>query len=187
MGLEKVIDRITREGDEKIRTILLDAEKEAADLLHQTQTTMEKLLTTKRQETDLQIQMQKTQEFSSIEIEVKKIQLIAEKEILETTYRECLQALEELSHEQVLLALLKQIPKELPDAEVIYSNKRDERYILSKSSYKFAGTIDCIGGFIAENHDKTMKLDYRYEKLADMVWDHSLKEIAKKLFRGSEK
>jgi vacuolar-type H+-ATPase subunit E/Vma4 len=36
---------------------------------------------------------------------------------------------------------------------------------------------------VAENKDKTMKIDYRYEMIAEIVWDRSLKEIAEKLFR----
>jgi vacuolar-type H+-ATPase subunit E/Vma4 len=35
---------------------------------------------------------------------------------------------------------------------------------------------------VVENKEKTMKLDYRYEMIAETVWDRSLKEIAEKLF-----
>jgi vacuolar-type H+-ATPase subunit E/Vma4 len=39
-----------------------------------------------------------------------------------------------------------------------------------------------LGGIIVENKEKTLKIDYRYETIAELVWERSLKEIAKKLF-----
>ncbi len=61
----------------------------------------------KRQELEKHIDLLKTQEASSVEIEVKKIRLNAEKDILTQTYQECLKALSTLPHEKILSFLLK--------------------------------------------------------------------------------
>jgi V/A-type H+-transporting ATPase subunit E len=183
MGLEKVIEKIQKEGTEKITVIINDAEKQAAQILQTKQKMLEELSTKKKQELEKQIESLKTQEASGIEIEVKKIRLNAEKDVLETTYKESLQALSALPHKKMISYLLKKIEKELPEAATIYSNKRDEPFVRSQASITYGGSIETLGGIIVENKEKTLQLDYRYETIADLVWDRSLKEIAEKLFK----
>ncbi len=125
----------------------------------------------------------KNQEHSGVEIEQKKIRLIAEKDILQITYQECLAALQTLPHEKIISSLLQNMKKEMPESAVIYSNKRDESAVRSQTKLTYGGNLDCLGGIVVENTEKTMKLDYRYETIAATVWDQCLKEIAEKLFR----
>jgi V/A-type H+-transporting ATPase subunit E len=183
MGLEKVIEKIQKEGKEKTTSILQDAEKQAAQILQTKQKMVEELSAKKKQEAEKQIESLKTQEESGVEIEAKKIRLNTEKDILNMTYQECLVALSSLPHEKIISSLLKRIKEELPEAAYIYSNKRDAPLIRSLSTLSYEGSIECLGGIVVENKEKTMKLDYRYEMIAETVWDRSLKEIAEKLFR----
>lgn len=183
MGLEKVIETIQEDGKDKIKTILKDAEKQVAQILETKKTTIDVLTQKKKQELEEQIKSLNAQEACGIEIEVKKIRLNAEKDILNETYQECLQTLTTLPHEKMISSLLKKVKKELPEAAYIYSNKRDEPLIRSYTKIPFGGQIEALGGIIVENKEKTLQLDYRYETIAEIVWDHSLKEIAEKLFR----
>jgi V/A-type H+-transporting ATPase subunit E len=183
MGLDKVIERIQSEADVKIKGILQDAEKQAAEILQQKQRSLDELAILRRQEIEKQIETLRHQEESRIEIEVKKIRLNAEKDLLDLTYKECLSALQSLPSEKILVALLQMIHSELPEAEAVYSNKRDEKILRSLTPLSSDGSLDCLGGIIAENHEKTLKVDYRYEVIAALVWDQSLKEIAEHLFR----
>ncbi len=182
MGLEKVIENIQNEGKEKINAILHDAETQAAQILSGKQKTLAETAENKKIELEKYINLLKAQEESSVEIEVKKIRLNAEKDILNQTYQESLAALSTLPHEKILSALLKKAQQELPQAAFVYSNKRDEAVVQSLTTIPYGGTIDGLGGIILENKEKTLKLDYRYETIAELVWEHSLKEIAKKLF-----
>jgi len=182
MGLEKVIENIQKEGKEKITGILQDAEKQAAQMLESKQQTIDETAQKKRQELEKQITLLRTQEESSVEIEVKKIRLNAEKDILTQTYQECLDALAQLPPEKILTSLLLQTKKELPEAAFVYSNKRDEAFIRSHSDLSYGGPIETIGGLIVENKEQNLKLDYRYETIAELVWERFLKEIAKQLF-----
>jgi V/A-type H+-transporting ATPase subunit E len=183
MGLEKVIEKIQEEGKEKIKSLLQDAEKQAADMLQTKQNMLEELSVKKKQETEKQIESLKIQEESGVEIEAKKVRLTTEKDILDMTYQECLGALTSLPHEKIISSLLKRIKEELPEAAYIYSNTRDAPLVRSLTALSYGGSIECLGGVVVENADKTMKLDYRYEMIAETVWDRSLKEIAEKLFR----
>ena len=183
MGLEKVIEKIQKEGKEKITSMLQDAEKQAAQILQTKQKIIEELSVKKKQETEKQIESLKTQAESGMEIEAKKIRLKTEKDIFNITYQECLVALSSLPHEKVISSLMKSVKEELPEAAYIYSNKRDAPLVRSLSTLSYGGSIECLGGIVVENKDKTMKIDYRYEMIAEIVWDRSLKEIAEKLFR----
>jgi V/A-type H+-transporting ATPase subunit E len=179
MGLDKVIENIQKEGKEKVTHILQDAEKQAVLMLEAKQKMIDEASVKKKQE---QIDVLKTQETSSVEIEVKKIRLNAEKDILSETYQECLKTLSSLPHETIISSLLKNAHKELPEAAYIYSNTRDEPIVRSLTKIPYGGSIDTLGGIIVENKEKTLKIDYRYETIAELVWERSLKGIAKKLF-----
>src|SRR5512136_1925552 len=126
MGLDNVIDNIQKEGKEKITHILQDEEKQAALILEAKQKTIAEASVKRKQELEKQIDVLKTQEESSIEIEIKKIRLNAEKDILSQTYQECLQTLSSLPHKTIISSFLKNISKDLPDAACIYSTIRDE-------------------------------------------------------------
>jgi len=183
MGLENVIEKIQNEGKERVTTILQDAEKQAAQILRTAHTMIEERTSKKRGELDHQITMMKNQEASSMEIEEKKIKLNAEKDVMNQTYQECLNGLSTLPHEKMISFLLKQAATELPDAAYISSNTRDEPIVRSQTKLTYHGSIETLGGIIVENKEQAMKLDYRYEIIAELVWDRSLKEIANQLFQ----
>lgn len=183
MGLEKVIERIEEEGAEKITGILQDAEQQATEILRTAQKTRDAMSLKRTHESEKQIETWRMQERSRMEIEAKKIRLNAEKDILNQTYQECLAALQSLPHEKILSFLLKKAKEEMPEAAVLYSNRRDEGLVRSLSRLTYEGNVECLGGIVVENKDKTLKVDYQYETIAASVWDHYLKEIAEQLLR----
>jgi V/A-type H+-transporting ATPase subunit E len=183
MGLEKVIERIEKEGDEKIRSILQNAETQAEELLQKTQQNLEAIFLKRRVDTKKQIEAWRIQEKSGVDIEAKKIRLAAEKDILHRAYQECLTSLQSLPQQPLLTALIKNATHELPEAAFIFSNKRDEALVRSLCHLTYAGTIESNGGVVVENKDHTLRLDYTYETIAAHVWDDNLKEIAHILFR----
>jgi V/A-type H+-transporting ATPase subunit E len=183
MGLDKVIERIEKEGDEKAKSIIHDAENQVKDIIKKAKITINETSVRKKQELEKQNETLKTQEQSSIEIEAKKIRLNAQKEILDKVYQDCLNALLSLPHEKILTSFLKKVKEEMPGAMYIYSNKRDEPLVRTISNLTYVNNIDCIGGIVIENKDKTLEIDYRYETIAMMIWDRYLGEIADKLFR----
>lgn len=181
MGLEKVIARIEKEGEEKVKSIIHNSEKQAEQIIKNAQIALDQSSIIKKQELERQIKTFTLQEKSITEIETKKIRLNAEKEILDTTYQDCLTALQLLQHEKIIKSLLSKVNEELPEAFYIYSNKRDKSTVKSLSKLTFKDVIDCIGGIVVENKDMTLKLDYRYETIANTIWDKYLGEIADKL------
>ena len=183
MGLENVIERIEQEGQQEQQRIEQEAKQEADEILQTVKTKLKELSAQKENELKKIIEKLRLQETSIAELQAKKIRLNAEKEILEKTYQDCLDALRLLSHTKILSALIKKAKVEMPEAVFIYSNARDEAAVRSLSNLTFGSTIDCRGGIIVENKEHSVKGDYRYETLASQVWNESLKEIAQTLFR----
>lgn len=183
IGLEKVIERIEKQGDEKIKNMLEEAEQQACELLEKTQQANEKLTVKRKQEIEKQIAHVRKQEESSLELQAKRIRLNAEKEILDLAHEQCLQALDTLPYEKILSRLLNKAKQEMPEAVYVYSNSRDEPLVRKLSNLTYEGTIDCSGGIVVENLDRSLKIDYRYETIATAVWDQHLKEIAQTVLR----
>lgn len=183
MGLDNVITRVEHEGDKTVKKLISEAETQAEATLQNARRHAEELLAKKKEETDRQIKTLKIQEENSLEIEKRKIRLNAEKEVLQAAFHSCLEALQKLPADTALRALLAKASRELPDAAYISTNTRDAPVVRSLSKLAYAGSIDCVGGIIVENKDRTMKLDLRYETIASTVWDAHLKEIADTLLR----
>jgi V/A-type H+/Na+-transporting ATPase subunit E len=183
MGLDKVITRVEQEGDDTIKTILAEAEKQAEETLTKARQTTTQLQAKKHKETDKQIKALRVQEENSLEIETKKIRLNAEKEVLQAAYHYCLKSLKEQPTDKLLTSLLAKATKELPDAAYVNSNPHDAPIVRGLTTLTYSGTIDCLGGIIVENKDHTLKLDLRYETIAASLWDAHLKEIADLLLK----
>jgi len=183
MGLDNVITKVQHDGDETAKKLISDAETQAEKTLADARRHAEELLAKKKEETDRQIKALKIQEENSLEIEKKKIRLNAEKDVLQAAFRNCLTALQGLPRDKILMALLAKAGKELPDAAYVSANAKDAPVVRQLSKLQYAGTIDCQGGIIVENKDRTLKLDLRYETLAASVWDAHLKEVATLLLK----
>ncbi len=46
----------------------------------------------------------------------------------------------------------------------------------------YAGNIDCIGGIVLENADRTVRLDHTFDTIMDEVSEQSMKIISETLF-----
>jgi V/A-type H+/Na+-transporting ATPase subunit E len=183
MGLEQVLEKIQKEGERDILRIHQEGELQADEILAQMKKKIQDLTKLRRDETEKMIRNLHIQEQSISELEAKKIRLNAEKEVLDETYQQCLESLQKLPHEHLIKSLLSKAKKELPDALYISSNQRDETLIRSLTNFTYKNHVDCLGGFILENQDGSLRLDYRYETLARQVWNTNLKNIVNILFR----
>ena len=70
------------------------------------------------------------------------------------------------------------------DGGFIYSNAQDSEVVKQKGTrYQYAGTVNCAGGIIVESQDRSIRLNLTYESLFEDVWQDSLPEMAKILFK----
>lgn len=189
MGLEKVTEEIMGKGLAEQRRILAEGEAEASQIKKagsdSTKAIMERAMGAAQE----MAKRLRVQELSIAHVEVKKVRLNAEKEMLDKVYSDCLGALSQLSPEEaapLLEASLQKIKKELgAQGASVQCNQRESQIVkglCDRLSLTYSGVIDCAGGVVAESRDGSLRLDLRYETILDDVWTRKIKDISNILF-----
>lgn len=185
MTLEKVVQEILDRGKKECDAIMDGARNEAEEILRSAKEKAAQGKSEKEAEAAKTADRMRKQEIPSAEIEAKKIKLNAEKEVLDGVYAEVMRRLSALPkdrNETLLRALVSKAVKEYGNG-TFYSNARDAEIV--KGQVRFGGVINCTGGIIVENEDKTVRLDYTYEAVLGEVWNVSLRKVYDILFGGS--
>lgn len=189
MGLEKVKQEILDKGLSEEMRILAEGEAEASQIGKAGSDSAKAVTDRAMNDTREMAKRIRVQELSIAHVEVKKVRLNAEKEMLDRVYSECLAELSGLSPEEsgVLLetSMLK-IKKEFgAQGASVHCNQREAqivRGLCDRFGLTFLGVMDCAGGVVAESRDESLRLDLRYETILDDVWTRKIKEISEILF-----
>lgn len=185
MALENVIQEVLEQGRKEADTILKEGGKEVLAILNEARDKAQQIKIQKEKELKLATERLRSQQLSATELDNKKIILSAKKEILDTVKKETLKRLGTLSKEKneaLLNAMFLRATKEIQNGYV-YCNERDKAFVEKIMKFKFAGTINCIGGLLFENEDNTLRIDYRFESILEEVWRDSLKTVAEAVFK----
>lgn len=189
MGLEKVTEEIMGKGLAEQRRILAEGEAEASQIKkagsQSTKAIMERAMGAAQE----MAKRLRVQELSIAHVEVKKVRLNAEKEMLDKVYSDCLGELSRLSPDAaapLLEASMQKIKKELgTQGASVQCNQRESQIVkglCDRLNLTYSGVIDCAGGVVAESRDGSLRLDLRYETILDDVWTQKIKEISNILF-----
>jgi V/A-type H+-transporting ATPase subunit E len=189
MGLEKVKEEILEHGRAEEARLLAEGQGEAKAILKDARSKTRTILDRALERAREQIKRHQVQEMSIAHVEVKKTRLNAEKEMLDKVYSECIvqmRALPPESVRQMLDAHLTNAKKEFGSQKAyVVCNERDEkmvRLLCEKYGFEFQGVVECIGGVVVENQDRTIRLDYRWETLLGDIWSRKIKDISDILF-----
>ena len=173
MGLDSVKEEVIRNAKEQAGSMLAGARKEAGRIMREAEARAEEMKAKSEAEMKKLTDTIKRQELASSELDSRKIVLDAKKQAIENVVAEArkrLEALDDRSREAY-------IKKEL-DVAYIYCSKKDVKFV------KGAETIaaEMIGGIIAENGEKTIRVNYCFETLLESVKEAELQNISKILF-----
>jgi V/A-type H+-transporting ATPase subunit E len=184
MGLEKVIQDILKRGNAKKQEILSLGEKERDDQIRAAEKKAREEHAKASARVEAALTQMEQQELSSAELEAKRVLLGTERKVMEELKE---QVLDELSkypadrRKKMYAKLVDNGMKELVRG-LVYSNKADKPLLQLPSGMTFGGVIECKGGLVFENEDKTVRLDYRFESILDDLWNAKMREIYTKLF-----
>ncbi|HJJ36327.1 MAG TPA: V-type ATP synthase subunit E family protein [Methanocorpusculum sp.] len=190
MGLEAVVDDITRKGAEKAAAIKADAEAKAKTIVSEATVRAEEIKLAAEKDAAVQAEKIEVREVASANLVVKREQLNAQKELLEKVYAGAADAIAQLpakTNEKAIKELLKEAAGQIPKG-VVYANSNDKQAVedalglKTLSGFTFGGTVDIIGGVIVKSTDGQITLDYSYKTFMDDVWESSLKDASKILF-----
>ena len=180
MGLESVKDEILNSAKSQANAMLAEARKEANRIAAEAEKRIEEMKAKSEAESKRAMDTIKRQEMSSAELESKKMLLEAKKQIVEAVFadaRKKIESLPDKKREELLKKSLERAKKDIEIAHV-YCSSRDAKFI---KGFDVQST-DIIGGLIAENRERTIRVDYSFETLLQGIKENELQSISKLLF-----
>lgn len=185
MSLKNVEQDIKRTIDSRIRKILDAGKKETTEILAEAKGRVKDLKTEMKRDVQAQVGQIRKRALASAELQARRALLEAKKDILDAVYEKMTDTISKMSSNDktsLMKALVEKGQKEL-NAQYIYSNKKDADIVkrLSKG-LTFEGTIECLGGVVLENKDKTVGIDYTFDVVLQDLRKETLGEVAKTLF-----
>jgi len=180
MGLEAVKEEIIMHSKGQANSLIAEARKEANKIMKETEKKIEEMKEKSEAETKRILDTIKRQESTSAEMENKKMLLEAKKEIIESVFSEAKKKLESLDDKkrgEYIKKLFEKIKSDI-EPEHIYCSKKDIKLLKGLN----AELIDISGGLMAENKEKTIRVDYSFETLLQTIKESELQSISKILF-----
>lgn len=180
MGLEAVKEEIIRSAKEQSNSLIAEARREANRLIKEAEKKIGGMRDKSEIETKKMLDIIKRQELASAELENKKMILDAKKQIIEGVFIEAKKRLESLDDKKKEIYMKKLLEKTKKDIETayIYCNKKDVKFLKGFN----VETINIIGGLIAENKEKTIRVDYSFETMLQSIKENELQRINNLLF-----
>jgi len=185
MTLENVIKEINNVAEEKSNTIINEGKTEAQKILSQTNEKIQKSREKTIQKTSEIVSSIERTEIASLKLLMKKQSLNSKKEVIDSVFAEAkkeLQKLSEKEKEKILKKLLHKAKHEV-EGKYFYCNSKDKTLVAKISGLKPKGTIDCIGGFVLENEDGTIRSDQTFDLILEKVKERNISEISSKVFK----
>ncbi len=180
MGLEVVKEEIIRQAKEQEAALIAEAREESNKILKEAEQKIQEMKEKSDAMTKRAIETIKMQELASAELENKKMLLEGKKQVIEAVFLEAKNELQKLDDKETgsyIEKLLEKTKKEI-DIEYVYCSKKSAKFLKEFN----AEPIDIIGGLIAENKDKTIRVDYSFETIIHGIKESEMQNISKILF-----
>ncbi|MBI3027645.1 hypothetical protein HYY70_06050 [Candidatus Woesearchaeota archaeon] len=180
MGLEAVKDEILNSAKEQSNSLIAEARKEANRIWRETENKIEGMKEKSDEEAKRMIDTIKRQELASADLENKKMLLEAKKQLIDNAFDEARKRLENLDDKKKEFYIKKLLEKAKSDIDIstVYCSKKDAKFLKGFN----AETAGIIGGIMAENRDKTIRVDYSFDAILESLKETELQNISRILF-----
>lgn len=180
MGLEAVKEEILDGAKQQANSLIAEARKEANRVTKEAERKIEKILEKSESEAKVMMDMIKRQELASAELENKKMLLAAKKEMIESVFNEARKKLESLNEKKKEVLVKKLLEKAKSEMEIgsVYCNKNDAKFLKDFSPE----TASILGGIMAENKERTIRIDYSFDSMLQSLKESELQNVSKALF-----
>jgi len=178
MGLEEVQDEILRKADQESKQIIADGKAEEAKILGKSKDQIKAYKQQRELETTKNMQNIEKLGITETELDIQKNRFQAKKELIDSVYEAAAQRLARSKKRKAYLQKLFTKAKSELKVARIYCNKSD--------AGAFKGVKienkQMLGGFIAENANGTISVDYTFETLISDLKEKTLSQVAQLLF-----
>lgn len=183
MSLEKVREEVLEQARNSADAIMKAARAEAGALENQNKARMEQEKKAALEEISRLAEEIERQELSQAKLDAKNSLLKAKKELIEESFAKARQKLLKLGQEEkknILATMLKRAQSQIKAAHA-YCSKDDVQLVKKLGNFS-VNAASISGGLIAENEQKTIRLDLSYESILERVKEEHLTVIHKILF-----
>tara|TARA_Y100000310_G_scaffold318878_1_gene373436 strand:+ start:4124 stop:4663 length:540 start_codon:yes stop_codon:yes gene_type:complete len=178
MGLETVKEEIVRNARYQEETMLAEARQEAKNITDEAEKEAAAMKEKANAETKRIINTIKKQELASAELDNKKAVLEAKKQLIDAVFDDAEKKIGKLSNKESYMDKLLAKSKDDIDVANVYCSKKDANLVKGYN----AEAVDMIGGLIAENGDKTVRVDYSFDTMLQNIKENELQSVNKILF-----
>ena len=190
MGLDEVKKDIINGAEKQATEILQQAEQEATAIKNEAEKEIKELEKHSNAKIDKDLVTLENKELALAKLEAKKYSFERKKQIINEVTKiagENIIDLKQKNKLELLKKLVKKASSQI-DVEYVYCNS-SEISLVKKIAGKKMKLVTCeiSGGIIAENKEKSMRVDYSYDTLLQEVYDNLLQELATTLFWFSSK
>ncbi|MBT4540349.1 hypothetical protein HOC35_02450 [Candidatus Woesearchaeota archaeon] len=184
MGLDEVKNDIINDAEKEASRIINETNKEAETLIKKAQTDLEKIEKEELEKLKDELSVFERKEIALVNLESKKLLFEKKKKIINNVVDTAKKEIVNMSKTNKITLLKKLVKKANNEFEVsiIYCNKTETPIIKSCSKNVEIKNTEMSGGIIAENKEKTMRVDLSYDTLFDEIYENMLQELAQVLF-----
>jgi len=184
MALDKVVKDIIDSARREAGALIKHAEEERETILRHADE--ENITMRKAQERELDeiLERLRRQEISSAELEAKKIILNKKKEILDRTFEEALSELSTMppsDKQRIYRKSIDAARRDIPRPRV-YCPSGEAALLVGMEGPFSVDEMDMETGLIFENEDGTVRLDYRFRTILEIIWERELRNVSETLF-----
>jgi V/A-type H+-transporting ATPase subunit E len=173
-------ERIERETDERVDEILTEAESDADEIIAE-----------REDDLDSRIEQEREQKLSSAKLEAKQKRLEARRDSLADVRDRAEAAVADISgdrREELTRELLDDAAGEFDDGPVTVYGRADDAALIESivadyDGFEHAGSVDCLGGIVAESDASRLRVNNTFDSVFDAVWDEELKAVSERLFQ----
>ncbi len=185
MSLENVIKEVNASAESKANKIIQEGKTTANQTIQKTKGKIQASQQKTIQKTnEILVSMERT-EIASLKLALKKQQLNAKKEVIDSLFKEAEKELQKIpvdQKEKILKKLFLNAKKEV-EGKQFYCNPKDKTLISKLSKLKFKESIDCIGGFVLENSDGSIRSDQTFDLILEKVKEKNISDISGRVFK----
>jgi V/A-type H+-transporting ATPase subunit E len=186
----ELLEKIRREGEERIQALLQEAEEEAQKRFRAAEEELARWREETLRRADSEIEGEKRLVLSRARARAREIVLRAKSEAGEQLFRRLLEEAEKLRedakrYKSFLTRCLKEAEGEIGGPLVLYIDPRDEKVIKSLikgKDHKIGGSIKTLGGFLATNERGDLLVDNRLETRIQKLREIHRAALSRELF-----
>ena len=187
MPLEALLEEISRKGEENVKRIREETEREIERIKAEAKEKANEILKKAKEEAEKEAEALRKQEISSVNLEMKRMMLNKQKELVEEVFNLLRQRVREMDEETRRKLIKALLSKNAAPGMKVFSRKEDEELVKEvmkelNIDLEYAGNVECLGGVILEDPSGDVRINLTFDELVDELYEQKLSDVSKILF-----